>query len=535
MARPELIPTLKKAVIYARVSSKEQEREGFSIPAQLKLLREYAERKGFAILSEYTDIETAKRSGRGQFTEMVKFFKAEGRKKENGCRILLVEKTDHLYRNFKDYVTLDELELDVHLVKENDILSPDSKSHQKLLHGIKVVMAKNYIDNLSEEIEKGMKEKAEQGIFPSRAPIGYINAICGDKKFIQPDPVYAPLIRKVYDLYSTGSYSLLEVTRIAHQEGLVSRESGAKVPRGTIAKILNNPVYYGDFIWDHKQYRGSHEPLISREQFNRVQEILDRKAKNRTGVRKHDWTFQGVLFCGHCGCAMVGDLKKGKYVYYHCTGYKGKCPEKYVREEEVSRQVEDALKNLKADPEVLAMMIRALKESHAEESRYHQDVVSILQKERDLLESRLEALYLDKLDKVISAEFFAARSQEWQTKLTDLRAKIDRHGLAHTNYINEGIEFLELSQRALERYKECESAEKRRILNLVLSNSLWMNATFIPKYRQPFDLLSVMNGVGENKIAPSGSGEGDFDKWWSHGESNSRPLACHASALPTEL
>ncbi|MEO7425728.1 MAG: recombinase family protein [Fibrobacteria bacterium] len=521
MAKPELIPTLKKAVIYARVSSKEQEREGFSIPAQLKSLREYAERKGFSVLAEYTDVETAKRSGRGQFTEMVRFFKGERRKKDNACRTLLVEKTDRLYRNFKDYVTLDELELDVHLVKENDVLSPDSKSHQKLLHGIKVVMAKNYIDNLSEEIEKGMKEKAEQGIFPSRAPSGYVNAHCGDKKFIQPDPELAPMIRRLFELYSTGSYSLLELTRLAHKEGLVTRGSKLKVPRGTVAKILNNPVYYGDFTWDRKLYHGTHEPLITRELFDRVQEILDRKATNRTGFRKHDWMFQGVLFCGHCGCAMVGDLKKGKYVYYHCTGYKGKCPEKYVREEEVSRQVEDALKALKAKPAMLDMMIRALKESHAEESRFHQEAVSGLQKERDLLESRLEALYLDKLDKVISPEFFAAKSQEWQAKLTDLRAKIDRHGHAHMTYINEGIELLELSQRAVERYNECERAEKKRILNLLLSNSLWMNAALIPKYRQPFDLLAVMNVEDQKKIAPSVAGEGDLDKWWSLGESNS--------------
>ena len=381
MAKPELIPTLKKAVIYARVSSKEQEREGFSIPAQLKLLREYAERKGFAVLSEYTDIETAKRSGRGQFTDMVKFFKAEGRKKEGGCRVLLVEKTDRLYRNFKDYVILDELELDVHLVKENDILSPDSKSHQKLLHGIKVVMAKNYIDNLSEEIEKGMKEKAEQGIFPSRAPIGYINAICGDKKFIQPDPELAPLVQKIFATYAKGTHSLLELTRFAHQEGLVSRGGKFKLPRGTVAKILNNPVYYGDFTWGGKLYRGTHEPLITREQFDRVQEILDRKAKNRTGIRKHEWTFQGILFCGHCGCAMVGDIKKGKYIYYRCTHYKGKCPEKYVREEEVARQMENVLQALKASPETLALMIKALKEIHTEESRFHREAVTGLQKE----------------------------------------------------------------------------------------------------------------------------------------------------------
>jgi DNA invertase Pin-like site-specific DNA recombinase len=84
-------------------------------------------------------------------------------------------------------VTLDELELAIHLVKENDILSPDSRSHQKLLHGIKVVMAKNYIDNLSEEIKKGMQEKAEQGLYPSFAPIGYVNAVANGKKFIQLD------------------------------------------------------------------------------------------------------------------------------------------------------------------------------------------------------------------------------------------------------------------------------------------------------------------------------------------------------------
>jgi site-specific DNA recombinase len=496
MQKPTLIPTLQKAVIYARVSSKEQEREGFSIPAQLKMLREYAERKGFSVLAEYTDIETAKRSGRTQFTDMVKFFKGEARKKAGACRTLLVEKTDRLYRNFKDYVTLDELELDVHLVKENDILSPDSKSHQKLLHGIKVVMAKNYIDNLSEEIEKGMKEKAEQGIFPSRAPLGYINVLCGDKKFIQPDPDSAPMIRRLFELYSTGNYSLLQLTRLIHQEGLVSRVRKNKIERGSIAKMLNNPVYFGDFTWDGKLYHGTHEPIITRELFDRVQKVMDQKANTRTGFRKHDWTFQGILFCGHCGCALVGDMKKGKYVYYHCTGYKGKCPEKYVREEEVTRQVEGALAALKADKDAMALMIRALKESHAEESRFHGDAVSKLQKERDLLESRLEALYLDKLDKVITPEFFSSKSHEWQEKLTGLRTKIDGHGKAHTSYINEGIELLELSQRALERYHECERAEKRRILNLLLSNSLWMNAALIPKYRQPFDILAVMNGEG---------------------------------------
>src|SRR5918999_446305 len=146
------------AVIYARVSSKEQEKEGFSIPAQLKLLHEYALGKGFQVIREFVDVETAKTAGRSQFGEMVKFLQAC-----REARDILVEKTDRLYRNFKDYVTLEDLDLVVHLVKESEVLSKDSRSHTKFIHGIKVLMAKNYIDNLSEETKKGMREKAEQG------------------------------------------------------------------------------------------------------------------------------------------------------------------------------------------------------------------------------------------------------------------------------------------------------------------------------------------------------------------------------------
>lgn len=149
-----------QAVIYARVSSKEQEKEGFSIPAQLKLLRQYAMEQGLLVIQEYVDVETAKRAGRTGFTEMVGFFKKQMKGKVSTAtrRILLVEKTDRLYRNLKDWVTLDELDLEIHLVKENVILSWDSRSSEKFMHGIKVLMAKNYIDNLSEEVKKGMLE-----------------------------------------------------------------------------------------------------------------------------------------------------------------------------------------------------------------------------------------------------------------------------------------------------------------------------------------------------------------------------------------
>jgi site-specific DNA recombinase len=147
------------AIIYARVSSKDQELEGFSIPAQRELLRTYAAANAFTVIQEFIDVETAKQAGRSAFDQMIALFK-----RNRNCRALLVEKTDRPYRNLKDYVTLDELGITIHFVKENVVLSSESRSNEKFMHGIKVLMAKNYIDNLSEETRKGMREKARQGI-----------------------------------------------------------------------------------------------------------------------------------------------------------------------------------------------------------------------------------------------------------------------------------------------------------------------------------------------------------------------------------
>jgi site-specific DNA recombinase len=105
-------PARRQAVIYARVSSKEQEKEGFSIPAQLKLLKEYAAAQGFTVAQEYVDIETAKQTGRVAFGEMVGYLK-----EHLAIRVMLVEKTDRLYRNLKDWVTVDELDVEIHFPK----------------------------------------------------------------------------------------------------------------------------------------------------------------------------------------------------------------------------------------------------------------------------------------------------------------------------------------------------------------------------------------------------------------------------------
>jgi site-specific DNA recombinase len=256
----------KQAVIYARVSSKEQEKEGFSIPAQLKLLKEYAAAQGFAVTKEYVDVETAKQTGRAAFGEMVDYLKAHP-----SIRVMLVEKTDRLYRNLKDWVTMDDLDVEMHFSKEGLVLSRDSRSSEKFMHGIKVLMAKNYIDNLSEEARKGMQEKAEQGIWPTKTPLGYRNITGPDgKKIIAVDPAVAPIVAKLFHWYASGGISLKEAAKKAQAAGLVYAESGAKVPVSTVHTILRNRLYTGQFEWNGKLIQGKHEPLVSIDLWERV-------------------------------------------------------------------------------------------------------------------------------------------------------------------------------------------------------------------------------------------------------------------------
>ncbi|MCK9265078.1 MAG: recombinase family protein [Deltaproteobacteria bacterium] len=515
--------SLQKAVIYARVSSKEQEKEGFSIPAQLKLLNKYAADNRLQVVQEYVDVETAKKSGRTGFTEMIKLLRKEAKAQHNvPCRTLLVEKTDRLYRNLKDWVTLDELDLEIHFVKENVILSQESRSSEKFMHGIKVLMAKNYIDNLSEETKKGMLEKAEQGIYPSFAPLGYINVECNGKRFIQPDPVAGPQVRQLFEWYATGNYSLLDLTRKAYDEGFAFRKSNQKVPKSIVHKILKNPIYYGEFRWARKIYRGVHEPLISRELFERVQEVMGEKGRRNTKQQKHSWAFQGLLSCGHCGCAMVAEIKKNQYVYYHCTRNKGECPEKWVREEEIARQFGQAIAAIKMDEDILGWVTAALKESHTETKKYHTESMAKLQAQYEKLQGRLDAMYEDKLDGRIGQDFYDRKSTAWKKEQDEILRKLERYQNANRSYMDEGVKILELAQRAVILYEKQNDQEKRRIINFVCSNSIWKDGSLIPNYRQPFNILVEKKRECQKEKAAFPVKNGHFENWLPGRDSNPR-------------
>jgi site-specific DNA recombinase len=510
---------LRRAVAYARVSSKEQEKEGFSIPAQLKLLRDYAAAERLAIAHEYVDVETAKQAGRASFGEMIAYLKAH-----SNTGVLLVEKTDRLYRNLKDWVTLDELDLEFHFVKEGVVLSRDSRSSEKFMHGIKVLMAKNYIDNLSEEVHKGMQEKAEQGIWPSYAALGYRNvAGPNGKRLIEPDPEFAPVIAQLFEWYATGTLSLREVARKVRMEGLSFRKSGNPLPLSTVHRMLRARIYMGEFEWNGRVYQGSQQPIVSRELWERVQDVLDGRHAKRHRRAKHDFAFSGLIECGHCGCAVVAEIKKQRYVYYHCTGYKGKCDEPYVREEVLERQFADLLGRLTFDDEVLDWVRAALRQSHADEKRHHEEAIARLQAQYDRLQNRLHAMYVDKLDARIDAAFFDRMSAQWRAEQDRCLQLIEQHQSADQSYLEEGVRILELARNSRRLFEKQEPREKRRLLDFVVSNCTWKDGKLAPALRQPFDLLAQTTAAAAQAEAAGGAKLAKTEIWRARRDSNPRP------------
>jgi site-specific DNA recombinase len=509
-------PAYRQTVIYARVSSKEQEKEGFSIPAQLKLLKEYVAANGFAIAREYVDVETAKQTGRAAFGEMVAYLKAHP-----SVRVMLVEKTDRLYRNLKDWVTVDELEVEIHFPKEGVVLSRESRSSEKFMHGIKVLMAKNYIDNLSEEARKGMQEKAEQGIWPTKSPLGYRNVAGPDgKKVIATDPEVAPIVSKLFEWYATGQYSLKQAAQGARDAGFIYRRTGASVPISAVHTILRNRFYTGQFEWNGKVIQGRHQPLVSVELWERVQGVLDGRNANKAKRGKHDFAFSGLIACAKCGCSVVGEIKKQRYVYYHCTGYADKCQgnpascrRRYVREEALEEKFTELLGRLRFEDEVLEWVRESLQASHADERREHEEAIRRLHAEHKRLGDRINAMYLDKLDGRVDGTFFDKMSARWREDQNHCLREIARHESAEQSYMDEGVQILELARNAQKLFERQQPREKRRLLNFVLSNCTWENGEVVATFRQPFDLLAKTTAIAKRSVADNERNSAKSEIW----------------------
>jgi site-specific DNA recombinase len=356
-------------------------------------------------------------------------------------------------------------------------------------------MAKNYVENLSEEIRKGMTKKAKDGAFPSVAPTGYLNV--PDKSIgITPDPKLGPIVRSLFEKAAGGTQSAQELTRWAKLNGLRSKK-GAVLAKDTIcANILRNPVYAGTFRWGGKIYEGKYEPLVSKATFDRVQRALD--GRSRAKGRVHEFAYAGLVKCGTCGGLMSGDLKKGRYVYYRCAGTKG-CKRFYperVLEDETLR----LLSSLQIDEAVSEWLLAELEKLH--DQGMDEAALKRLVSRRKALQGLQARAYEDKLLGKIDEAFWAERNAAWQTELAEINWELlsIENAPPKADLLAAARKPVELLQVAPTLYVTQDPAEKARLLKTIVSNYTITDGSVSVVLRSPFDVLARGAKTG---------------KWWS--------------------
>ena len=402
---------VKPCVIYVRVSTEDQ-KDGFSIPAQIELLMKYAQRNHFRVVRVFEEAMSAKESGRVQFNRMLKYLASHPE-----VNRLLVEKTDRLYRNFNDYVLLDVNKIELHLVKENEILCKDSTSHQKLVHGLKVLLAKNFIDNLREETYKGRRRKAEEGYMVSRAPYGYKKVNKNEGKVV---PEEAKFLRKAYELYDSGM-SLGQTRKWLLDNGWVYRKHQQFISRGHLHRLLSNALYKGVVPFEDEEFPGRHQAIVSAELFDRVQGRLKREKEH-----EHEYLFAKVMTCERCGRYITMELRKEKYIYYHCNN--PSCPQKriLIPEEYLLRQFYKAAQQIHVTEAQMKYFMDVAKEELYRVKFIAADDREKLVIEQQTLKVNLDKMYDDRLSGVISEEFYVRKRAEFEQRLEEIESELDK-------------------------------------------------------------------------------------------------------------
>ena len=210
--------------------------------------------------------------------------------------------------------------------------------------------SKYYVDSLSENTKRGLRQKVRRGEYPSVAPIGYINDV--RTKSIVVDRKKSRIIRQVFELYAKGGSRLEDISNFLAQRGIMSR-GGKRIHKTRATFILSNPFYCGLFKYGGELHEGKYEPIIAKNIFDKVQEVLKQRGRPHHKTKYEPQDFCGLMKCGTCGMSITGEyrVKKQKngnvhdYIYYHCTkkNKSVKCPEPCIRQEELDKQISSLL------------------------------------------------------------------------------------------------------------------------------------------------------------------------------------------------
>jgi DNA invertase Pin-like site-specific DNA recombinase len=478
-----------KAVILARVSTTRQEEEGHSLPAQIRRLEDYAKRKDFEVVKTFSFSESAGDKIRKKFLEVINYIK-----NNKDVRVLLCENVDRATRNFKDAVDLDEMRknegLEIHFVQDGFFINKNASGNQMFMWEAKVFIAKQYLNRLSDDVKRSNELKIQNGEWINKPPIGYIGTIDekGNKGMI-PDPLKSHLVVKMFQMYATGSSSTQKIKETMEAMGLRSNTKDKKpLCKSQIHHILNNPYYYGEMRINGQLYEHKYEPLITKQLFDRVQEVFKGYDKKPFRYGCKPFVFRALVRCAECGCLITGEIKKGQYVYYSCSNYKKVHKHRvYVKEGDLLLPVYKVLKKIKLTNQQKYELIEDFKKSDKSKNKFVEATLAKLTAEFSLYENRKSETWNKYVDKEISKEMYNKKLQEYDSKQADIASKMSKFQVADKEFYTTIDILIRLTQRAEKLFESSEPHEKRAFANFLLQNCQLEGKNLKFELKSPFD------------------------------------------------
>ena len=429
---------MNKYFLYIRKSTDEDDRQVLSLEAQETELREFAEKEKLIIADTFRESQTAKEPGRPIFNQML------DRIERGEASGILAWHPDRLARNSVDGGKIIFL-IDSEKIKALKFPTFwfEATPQGKFMLNIAFGQSKYFVDNLSENTKRGLRQKLRRGEMPGYAPLGYLNDLKNHTMI--KDPERFRLVRKIFELYSTGNYSLKDLRDKIFDIGLLTRNE-KMLSVSMVQSILKNPFYYGMFRYNGELWQGKHEPMITKKLFDKCQKVLsDRSRPQKRKIK--EFAFRGLLFCGECGCAITSETQKG-HNYYRCTKKRGKCSQSYIREEVLADQINKQIQKVSLPPSWADKMIAELEKDKEQEAKDGAVFAQNLKDKIKELEGKLDLLLDAHLDGTISREEYITKKEKIINEKSELAQKLKDFERNGNHWLEPARQFILAAQQA---------------------------------------------------------------------------------------